>query len=256
MSQLAPVLLLNINNTFTKAALWEGGRLRFLGRKPSSRVESADFQRWMNRKRPGRILIASVVPEVTRIIPRPPVPCHTISYRSPLGCAVRFPRPRTIGADRLANAAAVCAFYQTPAVVVDFGTAVTFDVISGQKEYLGGVIAPGMRVFRDYLAERTALLPKIRLEAPRGAIGQTTRQAMQIGAFHGYRGLVREILKEIRRELGVKRLVILTTGGDSDLFQEMGIRNARQDPDLTFRGMGVIADLLKVRGTEHDESNR
>jgi len=242
---MAGSLLININNSFTKAAQWKGGSLKLMGRKPTRETGSDQFQNWIERSHPDQIVVASVVPEADSRLKVPPsLPVHFISHRSPLEIQIRFPRPGTIGADRLCNACAVAATGEVPAVVVDYGTAVTFDIISAQKEYLGGVIAPGMRIFRDYLAERTALLPLVTIQRPSGVVGKSTKEAMRSGAYYGYRGLVKEILDEIRRELKAKQLAIIATGGDSSLFEHESALFKRHDPDLTFKGMGLIADRL------------
>ena len=109
--------------------------------------------------------------------------------------------PSQIGADRLANAAGVLTRHGAPAIIIDFGTAVTFDVISDEPAYCGGVIAPGLGAMSGYLPQKTALLPDIELEEPPSAIGKSTVHAMQAGAVFGYRGLVREIIARIRAEL-------------------------------------------------------
>ena len=133
-----------------------------------------------------------------------------------LGVEIDYPKPQSIGADRLANAAAVTALYGYPAVVVDFGTAVTFDIVSGRRAYIGGVIAPGLEAMTNFLYQRTALLPKLSLKEPRRAIGKSTIQAMLSGAVFGYRGLVREILAQIRAEQFPSRrrgIHVVATGG-------------------------------------------
>src|SRR5206468_11238115 len=117
-----------------------------------------------------------------------------------LGVGIDYPNPKTIGADRLANAAAVAALYGCPAIVVDFGTAVTFDIVSARRNYVGGVIAPGLESMTNFLYQRTALLPKLSLKEPRSTVGRSTIEAMRSGAVFGYRGLVREILTRIRAE--------------------------------------------------------
>src|SRR5690606_11193818 len=104
-----------------------------------------------------------------------------------------------------------------PAIVIDFGTAVTFDVVSAGPAYCGGVIAPGPGAMQDYLGRRTALLPQIVLAEPRSAIGKSTEEAMQAGAVLGYRGLVREIIARLRDEMGGDP-VIVATGGDAALI--------------------------------------
>jgi len=157
---------------------------------------------------------------------------------------VDYPQPNTIGADRLANAAAVAQLYGRPAIVVDFGTAVTFDVVSASGDYVGGVIAPGLEAMTSFLYQRTALLPKLTLHEPVSAIGRTTRSAMMAGAVYGYRGLVREIIARIRAESFPRGKVrVVATGGYAHLI-------ARQLPEieevhdgLTLEGLRLIANL-------------
>ena len=144
----------------------------------------------------------------------------TISTLTHANCGIdlRYPKPDTIGSGRLANARAALDEFGGPALVVDFGTAVTFDIIDGSGAYVGGVIAPGLSAMTDYLHEKTALLPAITLKDHRTAIGKTTAQAMQIGAVHGYRGLVQGLIKEIRQSLGNKKLSVIATGGCARLI--------------------------------------
>ncbi|MCL4163333.1 UNVERIFIED_CONTAM: hypothetical protein GTU68_029444, partial [Idotea baltica] len=146
-----------------------------------------------------------------------------------------------IGADRLANSAAAAALHGTPAIVIDFGTAVTFDVIDQSGAYLGGAIAPGTASLRDYLHRRTALLPAIQLEEPTSAIGKSTEEAMQIGAVVGYRGLIREILREIQKELG-GRPHIIATGGDAQLISKGLDEIETISPNLTMQGIRLIGE--------------
>ncbi|MEM6823204.1 MAG: type III pantothenate kinase [Verrucomicrobiota bacterium] len=242
---MGSTLLININNSFTKAARWQNGKLMLLGRHPTSDLEKVHLFSWQRRAKADQLVVSSVVPRVNNLVKKTPISQqHFIDYRSPLGIKIKFPKPSSIGADRLCNAAGVCCHYTVPAIVIDYGTAVTFDIISPKSEYLGGVIAPGMRVFRDYLSERTALLPRVSLKKPSSAIGKTTRGAMLSGAYYGYQGLVREIVSEIKQELKVKRLAILATGGDSNLFIGNEALFDIHDPDLTFKGMGYVGDQL------------
>jgi type III pantothenate kinase len=127
--------------------------------------------------------------------------------------------------------------------VVDFGTAVTFDIIDDRPAYIGGVIAPGLGAMRHYLHERTALLPEIELKRPSGAIGKTTEHAMQSGAFHGYRGLVREILARISEEMGNGDCKVVATGGYASLIAENFSEIETVDPQLTMKGLIRIAGL-------------
>ena len=141
--------------------------------------------------------------------------------------------PETIGPDRLANAVAVRKHFGAPAVVVDFGTAVTFDVVDRVGNYIGGIITPGLAAMTDYLHEKTALLPRIKIREIRGAVGKSTEQAMLIGTVHGYRGLVRELIAELKRELKAKNLPVMATGGCAELIAAKlpEITAVRAEPD-------------------------
>jgi type III pantothenate kinase len=126
---------------------------------------------------------------------------------------------------------------------VDFGTAVTFDIISAGKKYVGGVIAPGLEAMTDYLHQRTALLPKISLIEPPGPIGKSTKHAMLAGAVYGYRGLVREILVQLRKELGAKTVRVVATGGYADLIAAGVSEIESVHTGLTLEGLRLIGTL-------------
>lgn len=188
-------------------------------------------------------LVCSVVPEKSAILQdflRDRSPVHLLDARSPLGIGIDYPEPASIGADRLANAVGVCARHGFPAVVIDFGTAVTFDVISPAPAYLGGVIAPGLGAMGEYLGKKTALLPIIDLAEPAHAIGRSTTEAMRAGAVIGYRGLVREILAAVRAELEIPAIAV-ATGGDAALIAR-GVKEIDAvDPELTLHGLDIVA---------------
>jgi type III pantothenate kinase len=167
-----------------------------------------------------------------------------LHWKLKLGVEIDYPKPRSIGADRLANAAAVTELYGFPAIVVDFGTAVTFDIISEHRAYIGGVIAPGLEAMTNFLYQRTALLPRISLKEPLHAIGKSTIEAMRAGAVFGYRGLVREIFERIKAEqFGRKKVYIVATGGYARLIArglpEIGVVR----PHLTLEGLRIVANL-------------
>ncbi len=124
--------------------------------------------------------------------------------------------------------------------MVDFGTAVTFDIISRAGHYIGGVIAPGLGAMTDYLYQKTALLPKIDLEEPTDVIGKSTREAMLAGAIYGYRGLVRQIVTEIVAKLEGKAHIV-ATGSYASLIAAKLPELQIVDPDLTLEGLRIIA---------------
>jgi len=127
--------------------------------------------------------------------------------------------------------------------VVDFGTATTFNVISAKRGYIGGIIAPGLALMFDYLAERTALLPHLHLKTTRGSVGRSTAQAMQLGARWGFRGLTREILAELVRGLGEKNVHLVATGGNASRIVRGARLGLTVDSDLTLYGLGRIYAL-------------
>src|SRR5213076_1265999 len=166
-------------------------------------------------------VVSSVVPKKNRMISKVAGKARVLWLNSTvkLGVGIDYPAPETIGADRLANAAAVAALYGCPAIVVDFGTAVTFDIVSARRNYIGGVIAPGLEAMTNFLYQRTALLPKLSLKEPKRAVGKSTIEAMRSGAVFGYRGLIREILARIRSErFPGKKVVVVATGGYAPLI--------------------------------------
>jgi type III pantothenate kinase len=161
------------------------------------------------------------------------------------GVGINYPKPQSIGPDRLANALAVKAIAGTPALVVDFGTAVTFDVVDRSGDYVGGVIAPGLSAMTDYLHEKTALLPKISIREPNGIIGKNTEHAMLVGAVHGYRGLIRGLIGELKRELDSRKLPVIATGGYAELIASSMPEISRVLPNLTLEGLRLAWELRK-----------
>jgi type III pantothenate kinase len=156
------------------------------------------------------------------------------------GVGIDYPKPWTIGPDRLANAVAARHHFGAPVVVVDFGTAVTFDVVDRAGNYTGGIIAPGLSAMTDYLHEKTALLPRIRIKEIDHVIGKSTEQAMLAGAVHGYRGLIRELILELKRELKVRRLPVVATGGYGRLIAAKLPEINAVDPLLTLEGLRLV----------------
>ena len=242
---MKPVFLIDISNTFTKVAIARGGRMGRVQRIPTAGLSQGQIRALAPKSAEFDTVAASVVPKKKRVVDSA---CASgvcwVGPETRLGVGIDYPAPQSIGPDRLANAAGCAAIYGAPAIVVDFGTAVTFDVISADKNYIGGVIAPGLNALSEYLHDRTALLPLIRLREPLGAVGRSTEEAMLSGAVHGYRGLVAEILRQIKHEaFPRKRPKIVATGGDADLIAAgLPVFDA-VDPLLTLRGLLVIAKM-------------
>ena len=148
-----------------------------------------------------------------------------------------IPSRATIGPDRLANAVAARQRFGAPVVVVDFGTAVTFDVVNRAGNYIGGIIAPGLAAMTDYLHEKTALLPRIRIRETKMVVGKSTEQAMLVGAVHGYRGLVRGLIAGLKRELKARNLPVIATGGCAKLIASKIPEIYTVEPRLTLEGL-------------------
>ena len=200
----------------------------------------------LRKRNVGKMVVASVVPAKNAAISKAAGKTNVIwlDGKLKLGVEIDYPKPQSIGADRLANAAAVTALYGYPAIVVDFGTAVTFDIVSGRRAYVGGVIAPGLEAMTNFLYRRTALLPKLSLKEPPRAIGKSTIQAMLSGAVFGYRGLVREILARIRAEqFPRKKVHVVATGGYARLIARRLSEIDVVHPNLTLEGLRIVANL-------------
>jgi type III pantothenate kinase len=239
-------LLIDISNSFTKLAFATPARCSAPERIETAKLNLARLSAFFRRRNLDLVVVSSVVPKKNTVLRRAAKKVSTlfVSAECKLGVGVDYPDPRSIGADRLANAAAVAALYRPPAVVVDFGTAVTFDVVSAEGCYIGGVIAPGLEAMTRYLYNRTALLPQLTLAEPRRAVGRSTKAAMMSGAVFGYRGLVKEILAKIAAEAfrGTKATVI-ATGGYARLIAAKLPGIDVIHPNLTLEGLRVIANL-------------
>ena len=246
MARGSDYLLVDISNSYAKFAFASARRVLAPARIATKKVSSGVIGRFLGRRNVGKIVVSSVVPAKKSAILKAAGKTNVVwlDWRLKLGVKIDYPKPQSIGADRLANAAAVTALYGCPAIVVDFGTAVTFDIVSERRAYIGGVIAPGLEAMTNFLYQRTALLPKLSLKEPRRAIGKSTIQAMLAGAVFGYRGLVREILSQIRAEqFPRKKVYIVATGGYARLIArglpEIGVVH----PNLTLEGLRIVANL-------------
>ena len=154
-----------------------------------------------------------------------------------LGLPVRIDRPDEVGADRLVNAIAAHACYPGPLVIIDFGTATTFDVIARDGGYEGGAIAPGINLSLEALHQAAAQLPRVAVTRPGKVIGRSTVEAMLSGTFWGYIGMIEGMVARIRQEFGEPDLRVIATGGLAPLFAEYCDVIETADADLTLRGL-------------------
>jgi type III pantothenate kinase len=246
MPRATDYLLIDISNSFTKLAFASTGRIQRPVRIATASLTSDFIRGLIGRRQVDCIVVASVVPVRNREIKRAArgVRIVWLNARVKLGVGVDYPEPATIGADRLANAVAVAALYGVPAIVVDFGTAVTFDIVAANRRYIGGVIAPGLESMTNFLYQRTALLPKLSLREPRRAVGKSTVEAMRAGAIYGYRGLVAEIIKRIKeQEFGRGKVTVVATGGYARLIARKLPDIDAVAPNLTLEGLRIVGNL-------------
>lgn len=241
MTAKSATLVVDIGNTSTSLAVARGLKLSSVQRTPSGKPALA------LRAVPERAVIASVKPDVNKrwekfLRARGVTDFLWVSHTVNLGVPVSYPKPETIGADRLANACEAAAAYGTPVVVCDFGTALTFDIVTAKDGYVGGIICPGLPLMFDYLAEKTALLPHIKPVKTSHVIGKSTEEAMRIGAHLGYLGMVKEILAQLRKELG-HHAKVCATGGFAKWVFEGWDHPVPVDQRLTLKGLARIATL-------------
>ncbi len=160
------------------------------------------------------------------------------------GMAILYENPLEVGADRVVAAVGAYEKHGGPCIVVDFGTATTFDAVSSKGEYLGGAIAPGVQISAEALYLKTAQLPRIEIKKPRAAIGRTTVTSMQSGLYFGYVGLVSKIIEEIKRELGEGTTVISTGGFGAQISHEISSIDIHE-PDLVLEGLQVVHQKIQ-----------
>ena len=236
-------LVVDVSNSFTKFSWATPARLGEVQHHPTHGV-TGSWIRSLLKPHPGvPVYLSSVVPRCTELFQKGAGNrLHNLNGESLLELKIDYPAKQQIGADRLANAIAARYYYGCPCVVLDFGTAVTFDIVNIRGAYCGGVIAPGLNMMTEYLHERTALLPKVELREPASAIGKSNVEAILAGAMIGYRGMIREILQAIRKELGIrKNLMIVATGGQARLVTRKMPEKIIIRPHLTLEGLRIWA---------------
>ncbi|NBV23512.1 MAG: type III pantothenate kinase [Proteobacteria bacterium] len=240
------ILLLDIGNTHTHLGLANESGVRKQANIKTALWRSSEatgpILRFVGKARIRGVALCSVVPAVTghAVTLAQEELCVTaleLSPRTIKGVGINYPQPNRIGPDRLANAVALRHHFGTPSVAVAFGTALAFDVVDANGDYVGGIIAPGLAAMTDYLHDKTALLPRITIQETSSVIGKSTREAMLIGAVHGYRGLVRELITELKRELKCRRLPVVATGGYAELIAAKLPEITAVEPKLTLEGL-------------------
>ena len=253
------LLAIDVGNTNIVLGVFEGELLTESWRLVTMRERTSDeigilvthlFERSdIDLSRIDGIILSSVVPPLTRTMEEM---CDRFFEKSPLtvdpantGMPVLYQPPSDVGADRVVNAVAayesVGRAAGAPVIVVDFGTATTFDAISKRGEYIGGVIVPGIGISADALFQRAARLPRVEVRKPPSVIGRTTVTSMQSGLFFGYVSMVDGIVTRMRAELeDGERAACIATGGMADILASETTTIQRVVPDLTLQGLRII----------------
>ncbi len=248
------LLAVNVGNTETSLGVFRERELSWRWRMRTAPERTADelallFGGFLGQKglsfdrHVTGVVISSVVPTATRALREmvqgyfgfPPV---VVEPGVRTGIPVRVDNPREVGADRVVNSLAALVRYGAPAIVVDVGTATTFDVISSEGEYVGGAIAPGIQVSARALYERTARLLLVELTAPRSVIGRSTVEALQSGLVFGYAALIDGMVERIAKELGSPTVV--ATGGLAPVVVEECRSVDHHEPWLTLEGLRLV----------------
>ena len=253
------LLALNINNTNISIGAFNGMELVRSWRVHTDRDRTSDEYELTLRSLLGTaglglrdftgLILGSVVPPLTPVVARGAegalgIEARVVRPESIPGTRALVDNPSEVGVDRLLNCAAVRSLYGGPAIVVDLGTATTFDVVSGEGDYLGGVIAPGMGTSAEALFRTTSQLPRIEIRRPASVIGKNTVACMQSGVYWGYAHLVRGTLEAIGRELGGLPKVLATGGFAQVIADAVGIVD-HVNPSLTLQGLAVVHEALE-----------
>ena len=258
------LLAIDIGNTNIVLGLYDGPRLVVHWRLATQRDRTPDeyavtvlqlfAHAGLGPDAVTAAIIASVVPPLTPTfcdLCRGRFRCEPLVVGPDLdtGITIRYESPADVGADRIVNAVAAHARYRRAAIVVDFGTATTFDYVTAAGEYLGGAIAPGIGISAEALVQRTSKLPRVEIKRPpnESVVGRTTAAAMQAGIFYGYVGLVDEIVDRMAKEQGGEPAVV-ATGGLAGLIAPETQTIKDIDEFLTLEGLRLIHDRRAARG--------
>lgn len=249
------LLVIDVGNSHTVSGLFRGGKLLHHWRLKTDRQKTADelastfhslfVINGIIFREIEAVAIASVVPTQQRaweeFIKKFGWPYLKVTAETDSGIKILTDNPREVGADRLVNAVAAFAKYQTALIVVDFGTAITFDCISAEREYLGGAIVPGIAISIDALAERTAKLPRIDIsEPPTSIIGHNTVDAIKSGILFGYGSLVDGMIKRFSAEFVPPSPMVVATGGMAEIIAPYTETIEAIDPLLTLEGLRLL----------------
>ncbi len=235
------LLVIDVGNTNTVLGLYAGRKLRRTWRVPSASRSILGLALTLPRGIES-MTVSSVVPGLRSILRSLAVRLGVkrplfVSHRMPLPIRIKVPHPEKVGVDRIVNAVAAYQSYcGRDLMVIDFGTATTFDVVTSRGAFIGGAIAPGLKTIAEALSSRCAQLPRIPLKKPKRVTGRTTTEAMQSGVFLGYVTMVEGMIERFKKEIGLPLLVV-ATGGLSSRIARHAKAIDQVDPNLTLDGL-------------------
>jgi type III pantothenate kinase len=248
------LLAVDVGNTHTVLGVFEGKTLRADWRIATRRevtdaevgvlVRALFEERELDHRQVDGMIVSSVVPNLSDMLTavgKKYLGCDPLHVGPGIktGMTIRYENPHEVGADRIVNSVAAVARLGAPVIVLDFGTATTFDVVGPGGEYLAGLIAPGLGVSAEALFDKAARLHRVDVRRPQRVIGRNTEESMQSGLFHGYAALVTGLVERIRAELGVDAPVIATGGLAPGLESELPMLDS-VDLGLTLDGLRLI----------------
>ena len=253
------LFVIDIGNTNTNIGVFDGEKLLINWNVASDTKKTADeygilFLSLLNSAQtkflPEASIISTVVPQLGETFRAAlkkylNIDAILISHKSKLPFKISLNEPKELGADRIANAAAAVKLYTLPAIVIDFGTATSFDIVDEHKNFVGGIITPGLKIQANSLSSFTSKLPKVKIEAPKQAIGKDTISAMLSGIVRGHACMIDGMIKLCEQELDKKANIIATGGFSSVLFPDMERKFDYINKDLTLLGLKHLYDLNK-----------
>jgi len=244
------LLAVDIGNTNIRFGIFKGDRrVSSYSLSAGGKSYSAFLSRVVRRHGIERVVVCSVVPKALRGLIRELKRILGSGNLYIIGRDIKVPvrnlyrLPKQVGQDRLVNAFAGVRLYGSPLIVVDSGTAITLDVVTKKKEYLGGVILPGLDLSLDALYEQTALLPKLSLAPPREIIGRDTKNSILSGIVYGFAAAIDELVVKIKKEIGADAQVI-GTGGDIQMLKRYSKGIRKIDADLTLKGINLLGKFF------------
>ncbi|MCP4649820.1 MAG: type III pantothenate kinase [PVC group bacterium] len=265
------LLVIDIGNTSITFGLKRNKKSFTVWRLPTKQIcKPAIFKKFISEQsnkfrfklsQIDHIVICSVVPSIDHILKKQLKKNFSSAKIAVLGKDINIPiknkytYPEQVGKDRLANALAAKQLYGLPAIIVDFGTAITVDVVSGKGEYLGGVITPGITISLNALYEKTDLLPLVNSKKPRQILGKTTSNSVRSGIFYGFGYLVDGIISALKKEISGAP-VVLGTGGGLALVRPFCKKIDKYDAMLTLHGIEIAFNLSNLNEKGHNKAKK